>query len=169
MIGKLPRNGRIVSALGLSIQEHSQNVYGQNSIPCPALGPREAPVESAAEPSAVEFYTIASMLPTVLSEVNETKTSLYGFQYVADHTMCVVKMVWKFAKGMRIRVAFGKMSFTRSSCARQAIRIRELWDAGCEIKTMKLRGAVFACMHAKSFIFDEEVLVTGSVNMAHNG
>jgi hypothetical protein len=84
MIGKLPRNGRIVSALGLSIQEHSQNVYGQNSIPCPALGPREAPVESAAEPSAVEFYTIASMLPTVLSEVNETKTSLYGFQYVVE-------------------------------------------------------------------------------------
>ena len=56
-----------------------------------------------------------------------------------------------------------------SSCARQAPRMRELWDAGCEIRLMRLPHGAFARMHAKSLIMDERVLLTGSVNMTHNG
>jgi hypothetical protein len=136
MIGKLPRNGRIVSVCLDS--GASQNVYGKNRIPWSALGPQEAPVESAAEPVTIGFYTGEDMLPTVLSEINETKTSICGPRYVDEHTECFVKMVWNLVKGVRVRIAIDKMNFTKSSCARQAIRIRELWDAVCEIKTVNL-------------------------------
>ena len=38
------------------------------------------------------------------------------------------------------------------------------------MKTLKpKKGGGFACMHVKSIIFDDKVLLTGSVNMTHNG
>jgi phosphatidylserine/phosphatidylglycerophosphate/cardiolipin synthase-like enzyme len=64
---------------------------------------------------------------------------------------------------------FDKGNFYRSSCARQAPRVRELWDAGGEIRLIKPSHGGFAVMHAKTFVFDEAVLLTGSVNMTHNG
>ena len=38
-----------------------------------------------------------------------------------------------------------------------------------QMKMMKPKGGAFACMHVKSLIFDGAVLLTGSVNMTHNG
>ena len=37
------------------------------------------------------------------------------------------------------------------------------------MKMIKPQGSNFACMHVKSLIFDDAVLLTGSVNMTHNG
>ena len=47
--------------------------------------------------------------------------------------------------------------------------MKELWDAGCEIRLMKLPQGGFARMHAKSLVVDDRVVFTGSVNMTHNG
>jgi phosphatidylserine/phosphatidylglycerophosphate/cardiolipin synthase-like enzyme len=37
------------------------------------------------------------------------------------------------------------------------------------MRTVKPRGGGFACMHVKSWILDEEVVLTGSTNLTHNG
>ena len=56
-----------------------------------------------------------------------------------------------------------------SSCARQPQRMKELWEAGCQMKLLKPKGGGFARMHVKSLIIDERVVLTGSVNMTHSG
>ena len=52
---------------------------------------------------------------------------------------------------------------------RQPHRVGELWKAGCGIRLLKPPGAGFASLHVKTFMFDDQVLLTGSVNMTHNG
>ncbi len=37
------------------------------------------------------------------------------------------------------------------------------------IKILKPEGSGFACMHAKTLIFDKKVVLTGSLNLTHNG
>ena len=49
--------------------------------------------------------------------------------------------------------------------------MKELYDSGAQLRTLKPSrgGGGFACMHAKAWIVDKEVLLTGSCNLTHNG
>ena len=115
------------------------------------------------------FFTGPAMLPVVLRELEAIEYSWCAHQYCVDHTECCVKLNVKLARGVRGRLILDRNMFLNSSCARQAPRIKELWDSGCEMKTLKLKGSGFACMHVKSLILDERVVLSGSVNMTHNG
>ena len=95
--------------------------------------------------------------------------SIDGLQYQADHIECIVQIITKLGKGIKGRLIFDKGNFLSSSCARQAPRMSELWDAGCELKVLRPAKGGFSCMHVKSLIFDAKILLTGSVNMTHNG
>ena len=48
-------------------------------------------------------------------------------------------------------------------------RIRELMDAGAEIRVFKPDGGGYASMHIKTWLFDNTVVVTGSPNTTENG
>ena len=48
--------------------------------------------------------------------------------------------------------------------------MEELFDNKCQMRVMRPEGGWnFACMHVKALIFDSKTLLTGSVNMTHNG
>ncbi len=57
----------------------------------------------------------------------------------------------------------------KSSCARQPSRMKELFEAGCQMKVLRPKKSGFPSMHAKTLIFDGRVVLTGSVNLSHNG
>jgi len=97
-------------------------------------------------------------------------STLDGLQYASDHTTCLVQILTKLSKGVRVRLIFDKKNFLDSSCARQAPRMQELFENKCDMKVMKpTDGGNFACMHVKALCFDRKTLLTGSVNMTHNG
>ena len=126
--------------------------------------------EAQREPTA-RFFTDAAMWPAMEKELDAMQTSFDALQYNMDHTAACVKMISKMAgQKVRGRILFDKANFFESSCARQAPRVKELWDNGCEMKVMKPKsGSGFACIHVKTIIFDAQVLLTGSVNITHNG
>ena len=55
------------------------------------------------------------------------------------------------------------------SCARQIPRLKDLHSAGCEIRTFKPARNGYASLHAKTWILDDEIIITGSINVTHNG
>ena len=116
-----------------------------------------------------QFFTGQDICSVVLGELTQMKTSIDGLQYQIDHTQCVVRLVAKLSQGLQGRLLLDKSNFQYSSCARQALRVQELWEAGCQLKVLKPKGSNFACMHVKTLIFDRKTLLTGSVNMTHNG
>ena len=93
---------------------------------------------------------------------------LEGFQYQLDHTECVIQIIRKLDKGAQAKFLLDKTNFFQSSCARQAPRVKELFEAGCEFRVVKPLGG-FACMHAKTLIVDRITLLAGSVNLTHHG
>ena len=135
-----------------------------------ALRSASTPVK---RPSGVEtgtkFFTGEEMLPVVLEEIGALESSFCGLQYTLDHTDCFMGLTSKMSKGVKGRFVIDRKNFIESSCARQAARVAELWRAGCEFRVLRPRGSEYACMHAKSLVFDEKVVLTGSVNMTHNG
>ena len=105
----------------------------------------------------------------VLHELDGLQASFQGHQYCIDHTDSCIKMVFQLGKGRQGRLIFDQSMFMDGSCARQPPRIKELWDAGCRMKLLRPQGGPYARMHVKSLIFDERVVLTGSVNLTHNG
>ena len=74
------------------------------------------------------------------------------------------------SQGVRGSMILDQKNFNASSCARQAPRINEFFDAGGDISIFRPRGGSgFACMHVKTFIFDKKVIMTGSCNFSHGG
>ena len=127
-----------------------------------------APPASTREPT-VSFFTGSNMIPRLCFEVEEMKESLHGFQYTLDYTTAFMKLCRKLGAGKLAKLILDRKNFYDRSCARQAPRIKELTDAGAMIKILKPEGSGFACMHAKTLIFDKKVVLTGSVNLTHNG
>ena len=60
---------------------------------------------------------------------------------------------------------FSKSSKQGSECP----TVEELRLAGCELLQYKPQGHGFASLHAKSWVLDYAVVLTGSVNLASNG
>ena len=125
--------------------------------------------EESREPE-VEFFSGKEMLPMVLKEIDGIKESFQGMQYVIDHEECCLGLVHKAGEGVRGQLLLDRDNFYDSSCVRQALRIYALWHEGVEIRLVKPKGVSgFACMHVKSWVFDDKVLISGSCNLTHGG
>ena len=118
-------------------------------------------------PEDVCFYTGADIEPNLLGAVKGLKRTFDAFCYQLDHTAICVHLVAFLVTGGAARILFDKANFLSSSCARQAPRVLELWEKGCQMKVVPKPG--WASMHAKTVIFDNNCVFTGSVNMTHNG
>jgi len=109
------------------------------------------------------------MLPVFLRSIDDMEESFDACQYVCDHTECFMKFLYKLGRGVKGRLILDKKNVAESSCARQAARLAEMWNAGCELRVLRPAGGCYPCMHAKTLIFDKRVVLTGSVNMTHSG
>ena len=116
-----------------------------------------------------KFFTGASVVDAFMEELSAMGSSFCGFLYQVDHTSLIVQMVVKLTKGIQGRLILDRANFFSSSCARQADRIKDIFNAGCQIRLMQPEGGVHACMHVKAMIFDEKTLLEGSANLTHNG
>ena len=56
-----------------------------------------------------------------------------------------------------------------SSCARQALLVKYLWEAGCEMRILKPPTGGFSSVRAKALFLDERLACIGSVKLIHNG
>ena len=62
-----------------------------------------------------------------------------------------------------------KKNFYSSSCARQSARVEEFFKANGKIRITRPNSGGWAINHAKTCVFDNKVILTGSVNMTNNG
>ena len=109
------------------------------------------------------------MFPVLKERLSAMSESLIGYQYQADHTDLMVILNRKLGQGMSVRLIFDKNNFMESSCVRQAPRMQELFDSGAEMRMLRPPHGGYSCMHVKTLVIDEEVILTGSVNLTHNG
>ena len=117
----------------------------------------------------VRFATGPAMLPIVLENFEKIRSSFSGWCYCLDHTSACLTLCLKASKGASGRLLFDRDNFFSSSCARQCPRLIELYKEGVEMRYVKPSGSGFACMHVKAWLLDEDVLMTGSVNITHGG
>ncbi len=110
------------------------------------------------------------MLPMVIEVFENIKHSADGMQYMIDHTKVGFIITLKASKGLRFRLLLDRRNFFNSSCARQSARVQEMWNEGVQLKIIKPKAkSGFACMHVKSWILDNKILLDGSCNMTHGG
>ena len=118
-------------------------------------------------PEEVSFFTGVDIEPNLLGAVKGMKRTFDAFCYQIDHTAVCVHLIAFIVSGGTARILFDKSNFLYSSCARQAPRVLELWEKGCKMKVVPKPG--YSSMHAKTVVFDNKCVYTGSVNMTHNG
>ena len=125
--------------------------------------------------SVVEYYSGDEMADVMLEELAMAKRSIDGMQLLIDHTSGVTTLVAQICSGVTLRLLLDKGQFQCSSSARQADRIKDLWQAMTRAKKGEIRimsgrtTGGFAMMHAKTWVIDKRVCLLGSVNLTHNG
>jgi hypothetical protein len=134
----------------------------------PSLPEQQLAIQTVVDPT-VKFYTGDDMLPVFTRVFTAIRNGFIAFVCQMDHTELCVLLVLALCRGASGRIMFDRGNFVSSSCARQAARVLELMDAGCQVKVMRPSGGGWACMHTKTWVIDSEVALTGSVNMTHNG
>ena len=70
----------------------------------------------------------AGITPVVLHEFDDLQASFREHQYYSDHTDSCVEMVFQIKKGELERLIFDQSIFMDGSCARQPLRLKELWE-----------------------------------------
>ena len=110
------------------------------------------------------------MLPAILEALHGIQRSFSGSQYVSDHPECFEILRSKVEHlGVKGRIIFDHNQFFNCSCTRQPARVRSLLQAGGEVRVYRPENGRFACMHAKMWVLDAEVVLTGSPNTTENG
>ena len=117
----------------------------------------------------VVMYTGAALLPKFKDRFEGMESGWASWCYQIDHTACCIILLRKLQQNMKGRIILDRGNFISSSCARQCARVEELFEAGCEMRTIHPKGGGFACMHTKTWIIDSSIVLTGSVNLTHNG
>ena len=125
--------------------------------------------------AAAAYFSGSDMLEVMLEELAMAKSSIDGMQLIIDHTSGVTTLIAQIFSGVTLRLLLDKGNFHCSSCARQADRVKDIWQAMTRAKRGEIRmmsgrtTGGFAMMHAKSWIIDQRVCLLGSVNLTHNG
>jgi hypothetical protein len=110
------------------------------------------------------------MLPAILKDLEKVERTINGWAYQLDHRDVIAEIILRITRyGVQCRLILDKENFYGSSCARQAAGVNELFRAGCLIRIRKPPGGLYSCVHVKCLIFDEKVMMSGSLNLTHNG
>jgi hypothetical protein len=110
------------------------------------------------------------MLPAILQDIEKVERTVCGFQDQLDHADIIAELALRIGRyGVQGRLILDKDNFFDSSCARQPARVNELHRAGCLFRVRKPPGGQYACVHVKCLILDEKIMLSGSMNLTHNG
>ena len=119
----------------------------------------------------VQFFTDGDIYPAHTNAFEDTKFSFDGTQYMVDDKHLIVLLCRKMRdEKVKGRMILDKSNYSKSSTwGSECPMVEELRLAGCELRQYKPQGAGFASLHAKSWVLDDAVVLTGSVNLTSNG
>ena len=119
----------------------------------------------------VTFFTDCDIYPAHVSAFKDIKLTFDGMQYMVDDRHLIVFLYRKMLKeGVKGRVILDKNNYSQSNSRRsECPMVEELRLAGCELWHYKQQGAGFASLHARPWVLDDAVVLTGSVNLTSNG
>ena len=175
--GLIPKAGT-KSSRGLKDAEKAvEESDGQSRDMSRRLVEAQQIIRAAVKPArkAVEYFSGSEMADVMLEELAMAKRSIDGMQLLIDHTSGVTTLIAQIFTGVTLRLLLDKGQYQCSSSARQADRIKDLWQAMTRAKKGEIRimsgrtTGGFAMMHAKSWVIDRRVCLLGSVNLTHNG
>ena len=116
------------------------------------------------------FLTGPVIYDAYYRQFSNIAVSFDAFQYNIDHRELVAILIAKMQKeGVRGRLVLDQSNFNSPSSVEQPARVKELHDAGCQLRTVKPGGEGLSKMHAKGFILDGNVVLDGSVNLTWYG
>ena len=91
-------------------------------------------------------------------------------QYLLDHSDLVKKIIsGKTEDGVEVDILLDAGNFYTPTTYLAPLRIKDLYDAGCRIRTRRPKFGKCPLMHIKAVIADFAEVLTGSCNMTHNG
>ena len=70
---------------------------------------------------------------------------------------------------VQVRILLDSHQFMKPSCKSQPARVNEMIQWGAELRRYSPQRGSYSMMHAKSWLIDGSVLITGSPNFTHNG
>ena len=82
------------------------------------------------------LYSGEEMFGAFEEHFNAMRKGFKGVQYVLDHTTFCITLNKKLAQGATGRLVLDQSQAKASSCARQARRALELFQSGCEMRTL---------------------------------
>jgi len=160
----------------LRIAQRAMAAHGDASAACASSSQEGGTLEvyrgvprSLLETAGVTAYFGDAKLPRILQAIAAVRMMIRAFIYQIDHEQICNDLVDVIKGGVIMRALMDKKNFNGSSCARQCYRQRDLHRAGAQLSLLQPPGFGWACMHAKTFIFDDCLVLTGSVNYTHNG
>ena len=113
--------------------------------------------------------------PAVESALREKMAVLRMTQYQVDDKQCCGILTTRLHDALYGDASFqafcllDQANFKLSSCARQHQVVKELFDLGCQFRTVKPQHGGFSCLHCKTIICDDQTLFSGSCNLTTNG
>jgi len=141
-----------------------------------ALPSSEAPLLvalNAHEHRMLKFYTDQEMLPAYVAAFIGILKSFDSMQYILDNEeLCKILCQKVSQMSVRGRLIIDRDNLSASGAkGRECPRINELKDAGIEIRVFKPRykGFGFASLHCKTWIIDDSLVLSGSVNVTDCG
>ena len=93
-----------------------------------------------------------------------------GTAYCFDHTEGCSVLRQKRPQGVEVRIILDNGMWKSPSCKTQPQRVKELLEAGAQIKTLNLehRQTKYAILHAKTWCVDGLTYLGGSANFTNN-
>jgi HKD family nuclease len=173
----LETNLRHLQKVGGEVLDENLSIAEKKALPTPKRAPSTPkhggdtdPPDPEVEEPEVLYLTGPAMLPVAMDCFENAKHSGDGMAYIIDHTGVCVAIALQAGRGVKFRLILDRANFFKSSCARQCARVLDMWKAGVQLKVLRPKNkGGFACMHVKSWIFDNQILLDGSCNMTHGG
>ena len=119
----------------------------------------------------VQFFTDDDIYSAHTSAFEDITLSWDATQYMVDDPTLIRILCRKMREDkVKGRMILDKSNYSKSSgWGNECPMVEELRVAGCELRQYKPQGAGFARLHAKSWLLDNAVVLTGSVNLTSNG
>ena len=128
-----------------------------------SISPREPETQ-------IQFLTDSQMLPAYVGACEDIKCAFDAMLYMVNNqVLCAILCRKIQEKSVKGRMILDKDCFPkRNTWGTKRPRVQELRLAGCELRQLKPQHGVAASLHAKSWVLDGTVVLTGSVNTTGN-
>ena len=119
----------------------------------------------------VQFFTDGDIYSAHTSAFEDITLSWDATQYMVDDPTLIGILCRKMREDkVKGRMILDKSNYSKSNgWGNECPMVEELRVAGCELRQYRPQGGGFASLHAKSWLLDNAVVLTGSVNLTSGG